>query len=95
MASRFPLHVRTAWTFALWYGVLAVATTWPLAPGLARDLPWDLGDPLLNCWILAHDAERMLAALSGHPSALAGFWTAVIFQPEPLTSKRTAPCRRT
>ncbi len=85
MKTQFPFHLRTAGAAAVWYTVLAVAMTWPLATALGRDLPWDLGDPLLNCWLLAHDATRMLAALSGHPSALAGFWTAGIFHPEPLT----------
>jgi hypothetical protein len=85
VTTRFPFHLRTAGAAAVWYAVLAVAMTWPLATGLGRDLPWDLGDPLLNCWILAHDASRIVAALSGHPSALAGFWTAGIFHPEPLT----------
>lgn len=83
--SPVPLHVRTAGAATFWYVVLAVAMTWPLAAGLGRDIPWDLGDPLLNCWILAHDAERMLAALTRGPSALAGFWTAGIFRPEPRT----------
>jgi hypothetical protein len=44
----------------LGYAALAVALTWPLARGLARDLPGDLGDPLLNCWILAWDADHLL-----------------------------------
>jgi hypothetical protein len=69
---------------ALGYAALAVALTWPLARGLAHDLPGDFGDPLLNCWILAWDASRFLRALAGHPGALAGYWNANIFYPHPL-----------
>ena len=58
--------------------------TWPLARGLARDLPGDFGDPLLNCWILAWDASHLLRALGGHLGALAGYWNANIFYPHPL-----------
>ena len=68
----------------LGYAALAVALTWPLARGLARDLPGDLGDPLLNCWILAWDADHLLRALSGHLSALAEYWNANIYYPHPL-----------
>ena len=67
------------------YLVAAVGFTWPLARGLARDIPWDLGDPLLNCWILGWDADHLLRFLKGDLGALAGFWNANIFYPEPLT----------
>ena len=33
--------------------------TWPLAPGIARDVPGDLGDSLLNLWILGWGAENL------------------------------------
>ena len=36
--------------------------TWPLAAGLARDVPGDLGDSLLNMWILGWGAEQRAAA---------------------------------
>ena len=39
-------------------------------------LPGDLGDPLLNTWILAWDAERFLHGLDG-------FWDAPMFFPYP------------
>jgi len=67
------------------YGAVAVAFTWPLALGLARDIPSDLGDPLLNAWILAWDADRLLRFFSGDVGALREFWNANIFYPEPLT----------
>ena len=67
------------------YALLAVAMTWPLGLGLARDIPWDLGDPLLNCWILGWDLSRLAQLLSGDLGAWRGFWDANIFFPEPLT----------
>ncbi len=48
--------------------------TWPLAPGLARDLPGDFGDPLFTSWVLAWDATHL-----GR-----GLWNANIFYPHPL-----------
>ena len=39
--------------------------TWPLAPGLARDVPGDLGDSLLNMWILGWGAENVPRLLTG------------------------------
>jgi len=71
-------------TAALVYAGLAVALTWPLARGLAHDLPGDFGDPLLNCWILAWDASHLLRAVGGHAGALADYWNANIFYPHPL-----------
>ena len=53
--------------------------------GLTRDIPWDLGDSLLNAWILAWDADHLLRFLSGDFDALRNFWNANIFYPEPLT----------
>jgi hypothetical protein len=75
---------RDALAATLGYAALAVAFTWPLALGLARDLPGDFGDPLLNCWILAWDADHLLRALGGHLGALAGYWNANIYYPHPL-----------
>ena len=48
--------------------------TWPLARGLARDLPGDFGDPLFTSWVLAWDATHL-----GR-----GWWNANIFYPHPL-----------
>ena len=79
------LHVRSAWAAAFWYCVLTGAVTWPLVRGLARDVPWDLGDPLLNTWILAWGADHLWRSLTGDLAALRGFWTANIFHPETLT----------
>lgn len=79
------LHIRSAWAAAVWYAVLTCAITWPLASGLAHDLPRDLGDPLLNSWILAWGASRLWNFITGDFTALNGFWTANIFYPETLT----------
>lgn len=70
---------------ALAYAGLALLWTWPLALGLTRDLPWDLGDPVFNCFVLERNARLILAALGGNLAALGGFWDARIFHPEPLT----------
>jgi hypothetical protein len=67
------------------YLAVALVFTWPLAAGLTRDIPWDLGDSLLNSWILAWDAERLLRFLGGDIDAIRNFWNANIFYPEPLT----------
>ena len=37
--------------------------TWPLAGGLTRDVAWDLGDSVLNMWILAWDCEQLRGIL--------------------------------
>jgi hypothetical protein len=57
------------------YVLLSIVFTWPLALGLARDIPNDYGDPLLNAWIMAWDATH----------AGRGWWNANIFAPHPLT----------
>jgi hypothetical protein len=69
----------------LLYFCVALVFTWPLVLGLTRDIPWDLGDSLLNAWILAWDADRVLRFLSGDLGAIRNFWNANIFYPEPLT----------
>jgi hypothetical protein len=65
------------------YLLLTLAMTWPLLPGIARDVPGDLGDSLLNLWILGWGAENIPRVLSGRMT-LADFWNANIFHPEPL-----------
>ncbi len=65
------------------YTALSIVLTWPLALGLASDVPGDLGDSLLNMWILAWGAEHAPRLLTGAMSWQA-FWNANIFYPEPL-----------
>jgi hypothetical protein len=64
---------------------VALVMTWPLAAGLTRDIPWDLGDSVLNCWILQWGADHWLRFLGGDVGAFRGYFNANIFYPEPLT----------
>lgn len=57
--------------------------TWPLAAGMTQDVPGDLGDSLLNIWILGWGAEQLPRLLTGQLS-LGEFWNANVFHPEPL-----------
>ena len=68
-------HGRDTATATLLYATLTIALTWPLALGLARDVPGDFGDPLLNAWILSWDASHLGP----------GWWHANIFHPHPLS----------
>ena len=79
------MNVRSAWSATAWYLAATIILTWPTAAGLARDIPWDLGDSLMVCWILGWDADHVLQFLGGDWSAFHGFWTANIFGHEPLT----------
>jgi hypothetical protein len=74
----------SAWTATAGYSAITIAMTWPLARGLTRDIPSDLGDPLLNCWILGWVADHLLRLAGGDLRALDGFWNGNIFHPEPL-----------
>jgi hypothetical protein len=78
-------QLRGAVAAAAVYTVLTLAFTWPLVRGLAHDLPADLGDPLLNCWVLSWDADHMLRAITGDVAALGEYWNANIFYPHPRT----------
>ncbi|MGE3843401.1 MAG: hypothetical protein AB7I50_17660 [Vicinamibacterales bacterium] len=62
-----------------------MAFTWPLALGLGRDVPRDLGDSLLNSWILGWNASHFGRALTGEVSALQGLWHGNIFHPNRYT----------
>jgi hypothetical protein len=70
-------------TAAAAYAAIALIATWPLLLGVGRALPSDLGDPVLNCWILARNARWLLDLAAG--KAVPGFWDAGIFHPAPLT----------
>ncbi len=74
--------MRGASAFLL-YLAMTLAMTWPLAAGIARDVPGDLGDSLLNMWILGWGAESVPKVLTGRMS-FADAWNANIFHPEPL-----------
>ena len=60
------------------FTALTLVVTYPLVREMTRALPNDLGDPLLNTWILAWDAEQFLHGLQG-------LWDAPIFYPYPKT----------
>ena len=77
------MPVRHAWQALAAYIVLSLAVTWPLALGLGRDVAWDLGDSVLNMWILAWDGEQIRRALTGDLSRLAAFFDANVFHPAP------------
>ena len=77
-------HARACYVTAA-YCAIAIAMTWPLARGMARDVAWDLGDSILNMWILAWDCEQLRAIFFGHYSHLRHFFDANIFHPAPLT----------
>jgi hypothetical protein len=62
----------------LCFGALAVVMTHPLAWRAASALAENLGDPLLNSWIIGWGSERLL-------DGLRGFWQAPIFFPYPNT----------
>jgi hypothetical protein len=66
------------------YLVTALAATWPLVRGLGRDVPWDLGDSILNMWILSWDGEQIRRILAGDFSRISTFFDANIFHPAPL-----------
>ena len=77
--------MNRAWHALAAYTVITLAATWPLATGLGRDVAWDLGDSLLNMWVLAWDAEQLLAILRGDFTRFATFFDGNIFHPAPLT----------
>lgn len=68
----------------LCYTALTIMVTWPLALGLGRDVPGDLGDSLLNMWILAWGADHAPGLFTGATS-WQEFWNAGIFYPEPYS----------
>ena len=73
----------SAWRAAGSYALLALVVTWPLASQITTALPIDLGDSLLNCWILSWGADHVLALLHGHLDAFQDYWQAPIFFPAP------------
>jgi len=66
--------VHSASSAAIVYLLFTVAVTWPLARGITRDVPSDLGDPLFAMWAMAWNATHLGS----------GWWNANIFHPHPL-----------
>jgi hypothetical protein len=58
--------------------IVTLVMTWPLMLQLGTALPSDLGDPLLNTWILGWDADRIRHGLRG-------LWDAPNFFPHSRT----------
>lgn len=82
---RLSRRMGAAILATLAYTVLAIGLTWPLARGLGRDVPGDLGDPLLNMWILSWDGEQLRRIAAGELERIPRFFDANIFHPAPLT----------
>ncbi len=67
------------------YLAIALITTWPLARVLPREIAGDLGDPLLNGWILLWTSGAVLRFLHGDFSAITQYWQGNIFYPASWT----------
>ena len=79
-----PAWWDRAWCATLVYAAAAIAATWPLVTRLGSALPVDLGDSLLNCWILSWGAEHATRLATGDLAAFGEYWNAPIFHPAPL-----------
>ncbi|MCY4634976.1 MAG: hypothetical protein OXG04_10820 [Acidobacteria bacterium] len=66
--------LREGLTVVFAFALVSVVATWPLVRQFGDSLPSGLGDPLLNAWILAWDANRFLHGLRG-------IWDAPFFHP--------------
>ena len=73
----------TAIEAAALYVALTLAMTWPLITDLGGSLPGDLGDSLLNGYILSWGEKHLVAFLGGDVGAIARWWQANIFHPAP------------
>ena len=69
-----PRHLWEVLAVVGGFTALTLALTYPVVREMTRALPGDLGDPLLNAWTLAWDADRLAHGLQG-------FWDAPIFYP--------------
>lgn len=74
---------RPTLSAALIFSALSVVLTWPLILGIGSDVPGDLGDALLNMWILGWGADHVPKLLTG-AITWSQFWNANIFYPDPL-----------
>lgn len=80
-----PLRGRGGQTLAAFAGyvVLTVVMTWPIARGLAHDVPADLGDALLVMGVMAWVSESLMAFGQG-ALPFADVWNVNFFHPTPL-----------
>jgi hypothetical protein len=87
-------RLTSAWGAFGLYALVALAMSWPLPTQIAGAPAGDMGDPLLNAWILAWGSEHVTAILGGDVGAFGRWWQANIFHPAPLTlaySEHLAP----
>src|SRR5262245_28182698 len=75
--GRWPVKLASGLVLLL-YSLLSLGLTYPLIANLDSAVPNDIGDPLLNTWILAWDTHALLT----HPAAL---FQANIYYPLPQT----------
>ena len=75
----------SAWLALLLYALVALVITYPLVTRLAAAVPGDIGDPLLNTWIIAWDAHSALTDPLGLVQGGSGLFDANIFFPLPNT----------
>jgi len=80
----FSPRLRQTLLAAAAYAALTVVMTWPIARGVTHDVPADLGDSLLNMWIMAWVADGVVAMAQGAMS-FGDLWNANIFHPSTLT----------
>ena len=75
-----PRQARAIALASLGYILLSIAYTWPLAIKLRTGVAHDLGDPLLNVWILWWSGTQAVPLT-------APWWNAPIFYPAPGDSR--------
>lgn len=80
----FSTRLRQTLLAAAAYAALTVVMTWPIARDLTHGIPADLGDSLLNMWIMAWVADGVVAMAHGAMS-FGDLWNANIFHPSTLT----------
>ncbi len=80
--KRFTPSLNNPWFVALVFAVLAIVATWPLTSGIRTEIAGDLGDPVLNCWIMVWTGGQLVRFLKGDLTALNDFWNGNIFYPE-------------
>ena len=78
VACHLVVHFSSPFSLLIIYTLLALILTYPLVFNLTTTVPNDIGDPLLNTWILAWDSHALLT----NPLNL---FNANIFHPLPNT----------
>ncbi len=78
--SRFSQTVAAAAAYA----AITVVMTWPIARGITRDVPADLGDSLLVMGVMAWVSEALVGILRGD-LPFSALWQANFFHPTPLS----------